>query len=142
LKLTARAGGEAQAKEQFYRDTMQQLVLSKSRCQSELMQTADVADRMSREAAALEAAYEARKVEVEALQGSLSERLESMAAGETRKAELGARLDALAMEEASMVQRAQADPHLEAEVSAHPPQRWRRLAWCSGRRLTHIWRRR
>lgn len=47
---------------------MQALVLAKSRCQSELLQTADRALAVAREAAALEATYEARKLEVDALQ--------------------------------------------------------------------------
>jgi hypothetical protein len=47
---------------------MQALVLAKSRCQSELLQTADRAMAAAREAAALEATYEARKLEVDALQ--------------------------------------------------------------------------
>jgi hypothetical protein len=52
----------------WYSDTMQALVLAKSRCQSELLQTADRAMAAAREAAALEATYEARKLEVDALQ--------------------------------------------------------------------------
>jgi len=47
---------------------MQALVLAKSRCQSELLQTADRATAAAREAVALEATYEARKLEVDALQ--------------------------------------------------------------------------